>query len=73
MANSSVYSVKHFDPSVNDWCHGFMTRDREAARKRADAIRKGIWYGFHTTRCKIVHPAQWVVDGYIAAGNTIEA
>ena len=68
-----IWSVKHWDSAIPDWCHGFMTSDRNGAVRRADAIRRGIWYGHQTTRCKIVHPAQWVVNGYVAAGNEIES
>jgi hypothetical protein len=67
-----VWSVKHFDRSINAWCHDYMTYDREKARRRCDAIRKGIWYGFDDTLCKLVHPKQWVVEGFVAAGNSIE-
>ena len=69
----TVYSVKHWDSSIGSWCHGYMTTDRELARVRHDAIRKGIWYGVHTTRAKIVIPKQWVIDGYVAAGNDIDS
>lgn len=67
-----VWSVKHFDHSIGAWCHGFMTTDRDLAVRRHDAIRKGHWYGFSTMLAQIVHPAQWVVDGYVAAGNSVE-
>ena len=67
-----IFSVKHWDHAIGAWCHGYMSKDREQARRRTDAIRRGIWYGMHTTRAKLVHPAQWVVEGFIAAGNDIE-
>lgn len=73
MIRRDIFSVKHWDSSVGAWCHGFMTRDRNKAVRRSDSIRRGLWYGFGTTRAKIVHPAQWVVSAFVAAGNEIEA
>jgi len=67
-----LFSVKYWDSAANGWCHGFMTRDEGKAVQRANAIRRGIWYGSHTLRAKIVHPKQWVVNGYVAAGNRID-
>jgi len=64
-----LFSVKHWDGS--SWVHGFITTDQKKAHSRADAIRRGIWHGVHVTRSKVVHPAQWVVNGYCAAGNDI--
>jgi len=66
-----IYSVKEKDPSMgNRWCHVLMTRDISQARNRAVIIRADQSLGV-VRRAKIVHPAQHIVDAYVAAGNSI--
>lgn len=69
-----LWAVLHWDHSIGDsgnWCMSFISTTYNPAFRRADAIRKGIWYGRHTTLARIVHPRQWQADGFCAAGNTI--
>jgi len=58
-----IYSVKEWDRALDAWCHIKMFKSKESARNYASVMTR--------SRIKIVHPAQWVVDGYIAAGNVI--
>lgn len=66
-----IFSVKVWNGTVNSWCHEVMTTDRDLAKqlktdKLAEARRSG-----RSGLVAIVHPRQWVVDGYLAYGNTI--
>lgn len=65
-----IYSVKQYDGTCGGWCHIYMTKDLEKAKSRLRDARipvLGINY-----RAKLVHPAQWVVDAFVAVGNRID-
>lgn len=52
------------------WCHVFMTTDREQAHNKAREIRENRSIGLNRM-AKVVHPANWVVQAYLAYGNKI--
>lgn len=55
-------------------CHAFMTKDRDEAIKRLRRERQeqaAMRLGFMPKTCKLVHPAQWVVDGYVLANGQL--
>lgn len=65
-----IYAVKQYDPMHGHWCYVAMSKDLEKAKQRLRDARYpvlGINY-----RAKLVHPAQWVVDAFVAAGNRID-
>ena len=64
-----LFSVKVKGNGFNHWCHERMFRSRTSARRFKAGLRPMNGY---TLQAKIVHPAQFVVDVYVAAGNTIE-
>lgn len=63
-----IFSVKVLGNGFDQWCHERMFRNGDEARRYAQGIRP---IGGYSLQVKIVHPAQWVVDGYCAAGNSI--
>lgn len=67
-----LFSVQHYDHDLGAWVNGYITRDRERARRRHDAIRRGIWYGVHVTRARIRHPPLWVARAYVTCGTPID-
>lgn len=64
-----IYSVKVRCNGFGQWRHERMFRNDEAAKRYAQGLRPISGYSLQV---KIVHPAQWVVDGYCAAGNVID-
>lgn len=47
-----------------------MTTDREQAHNKAREIRENRSIGLNRM-AKVVHPANWVVQAYLAYGNKI--
>ena len=72
MIRTDIYSVKTFDSFHRLWCHEFMTTDSCKAMRKINEVRNDHTLGI-IRQVKLVHPAQWVVDGYCAAGNRIES
>lgn len=66
-----VFSVKVrcADNGVNKPVHERMFRSLESARRYSRGRLPSSGYSIDKT---IVHPADWIVNGYLAAGNTIE-
>lgn len=64
-----IYSVKVRGNGFGQWCHERMFRNGENAKRYAQGLRPMDGYSLQV---KIVHPAQWVVDRYCAAGNVID-
>ena len=64
-----IFSVKVKGNGFDKWCHERMFRSRESARRYKRGLRPiaGYWM-----EAKIVHPAQWVVEAFVAVGNEIE-
>lgn len=57
-ARRDIWSVKTY--SDGRWCHVFMSKSKKEARRRAAEER-----GNRFNECVVVvHPRQWVVDGY---------
>ena len=65
MIRKDVYSIKVYEPFIGIWCHVFMTRSLTEANRKASEIRN------ERSRAKLVHPADWVVSAFVAAGNLI--
>lgn len=63
-----IYSVKVRGNGFNQWCHERMFRSPAAAKLYANGLRPISGYSLTV---RVVHPAQWVVDGFLAAGNEI--
>jgi hypothetical protein len=57
-----IFAVKSWNYEVGAYSYEYMTTIRELA----DRWKKDI-----DTLAKIVHPPQWVVDSFVAAGNKI--
>ena len=63
-----IFSVKVFDRDGQFWCHTRMFTDRQAAKTWI----KGEKACDPSVMTKIVHPKHWVVDQFLALGNTID-
>ena len=72
MIRKDIYSVKTYNSFDGIWCHEFMTTNFAKAMRKINEVRNDHTLGI-IRQAKLVHPAQWVVDGYCAAGNLIEA
>jgi hypothetical protein len=72
MIRKDIYSVKTFDSFHRLWCHEFMATDSRKAMRKINEVRNDHTLGI-IRQAKLVHPSQWVVDGYCAAGNRIES
>lgn len=57
-----LFGVKEWDYAIGDWSMVYICDSMEVAKHM-----KGLLTG----RRKIVHPAQWVVNGFLAYGNHI--
>lgn len=64
-----LFSVKVKGNGFDHWCHERMFRSRTSARRYKAGLRPMNGY---TLQAKIVYPAQFVVDVYVASGNAIE-
>lgn len=71
MADRPIYSVKTDQRDGAGYVHVFMTYDKNKARKRQTEIRNDHSLGIIRLAI-VVHPKQWVVDAYLAVGNSIE-
>lgn len=65
-----IFSVKADTRDSAGWCHVFMTRDRQEAFRKAADIRRDMSLGLNRL-AKVVHPSDWAVSAFIAAGNSI--
>ena len=66
MIRRDVWSVKVYDSAVGAYCHSRMFYEEHLARKWS----RSEPHDFQPN--KIVHPADWVVAAFVAAGNKIE-
>jgi hypothetical protein len=66
---SDIYSVKVRGNGCEQLRYERMFRNSEVAKRYARGLQ--LFSGYRL-QAKIVHPAQWVVDGYCAAGNVID-
>jgi len=64
-----LFSVKVKGNGFNEWCHERIFRNITSARRYKNGLQPFPGYWLET---KIVHPAQFVVDAYVIAGNQIE-
>lgn len=72
MIRRDIFAVKELDPSLSpDWCFVRMTKDRAQANRYANDILRNHSLGIRR-QAKIVHPTQFVVNAFVAAGNIIE-
>lgn len=63
-----VYSIKQWDSACGNrgaWVHVLMTKDKHFAYEQLPVYRD------RGQQAKVVHPAQWVVDMFVLAGNKI--
>lgn len=65
-----IFSVKADQRDGAGFCHVFMTYDSEKAFLKAAEIRNDDSLGLNRL-ANVIHPAQWVVDGYLMHGNSI--
>ena len=72
MIRRDVYSVKVWDSAVGAYCHQHMTQDRDIAIQRAKDARLTLRLEGRPELVKIVHPAQWVLEGFLAVGNQLQ-
>lgn len=60
-----VWSVKQWDYALGAYCHVRMFYSAESAFRYRRENPAPL--------TKVVHPADWVVAGFVAAGNKIES
>lgn len=61
-----IFAIKVWSYECNSFVYEYMTYNRTVAFRR-----KRQEYQSHQM-AKVVHPRQWVVDGYVAYGNKID-
>lgn len=67
-----IFSIRVWNGTVNSWCHEAMTTDRDRAKQlKIDKLAEERQSG-RMGLVSIVHPRQWVIDGYLAYGNKID-
>lgn len=66
-----LFAVKADERDGAGWCFMHICRSKATADRRAKDIRDNHSLGLNRL-AKVVHPKQWVVNGFTAAGNTIE-
>jgi len=71
MDNHPIYSVKADTREGVGFVHVYMTYDKHKARKRQTDIKNDHSLGIIRLAI-VVRPKQWVVDAYLAVGNSIE-
>jgi hypothetical protein len=70
MIRRDIYSVKADVRDGAGMAHVFMTKNRSLAFAKAREIRNDHSLGINRL-AKVVHPAEWVVTFFIAAGNRL--
>lgn len=61
-----IWAVKEWDSACEDWCYVMMFYEKWRLQewiKGEQRVRR--------TMMKVVHPAQWVVEAFVAVGNQI--
>ena len=66
-----IFSVKAWDSSLGDYYHEAMFKNKVKAIREARLLRIQRHNAGESDDVKIVHPSQWVVDGFTAYGNKI--
>lgn len=54
------------------WCYEKITKDKRQAINFRDFMQADHHRDCPLADVEIVHPAQWIVDTYLAYGNTIQ-
>jgi hypothetical protein len=63
-----IWSVKVRGNGFDEWCHERMFRSAKSAKRYRKGLCPMLGYALQS---EVVHPADWVVDAYVLAGNTI--
>lgn len=71
MCDKPIYSVKADQRDGAGYVHVYMSHDKNKAIKRQNEIKQDHSLGFNRLAI-VVRPKQWVIDAYLAAGNSIE-
>ena len=70
MIRYDIFAVKCWEH--DQWCFNFMFTTRTAANKCVADFRYQMARTGYNLQPTIVHPAQWVVDAFLAAGNKLD-
>ena len=69
MIRRDLYALKVY--AHDNYCVERIFRSRESARREQKTVANNLRRNFPLVPPIVVHPADWIVDAYLAAGNKI--
>ena len=70
-SRKDLFAVKSRQNRSDPWCYVFITKDRFQAGNRLAFERQSVTRLGFMGEAKLVHPAQHIVNVYVAAGNVL--
>ena len=70
--NRDIYSVKEWDGAVGAYSHVAMYRSPQSALRKVRDLKHQRLASGYSDDVKMCHPANWVVQAFVLAGNRIE-